>query len=187
MKSYQYILLDWDGNLVKTLQIWLESTVSVLKSHGYNQSEDEVIEILSELADMERRFGIKNIEKIIDEIDGEVKKRLPNVELYPDALYVLENLHSRGKQVALVTSANRHLVFDALEKYNLTTVFDTVITGNDVKHYKPHPEPLEIALKRLGGNKEQAIMIGDTSKDIGAANNTGIDSILFFPPEHKRF
>ena len=30
-------------------------------------------------------------------------------------------------------------------------------------------------------------MIGDTEKDVGAANNAGIDSILFFPPEHKRF
>jgi phosphoglycolate phosphatase-like HAD superfamily hydrolase len=39
----------------------------------------------------------------------------------------------------------------------------------------------------LSGSKQAAIMIGDSDKDLGAANNTGIDSILFYPPEHKKF
>ncbi len=30
-------------------------------------------------------------------------------------------------------------------------------------------------------------MIGDSDKDLGAANNFGIDSVLFYPPEHKKF
>lgn len=30
-------------------------------------------------------------------------------------------------------------------------------------------------------------MIGDSDKDIGAAANLGIDSILFYPPEHEKF
>jgi phosphoglycolate phosphatase-like HAD superfamily hydrolase len=30
-------------------------------------------------------------------------------------------------------------------------------------------------------------MVGDSASDIGAANNAGVDSILFFPPSHSRF
>lgn len=30
-------------------------------------------------------------------------------------------------------------------------------------------------------------MIGDTEKDIAVANNAGIDSVLFYPPEHEEF
>ena len=30
-------------------------------------------------------------------------------------------------------------------------------------------------------------MVGDTDKDLGAAANFGIDSMLFYPPEHEKF
>lgn len=30
-------------------------------------------------------------------------------------------------------------------------------------------------------------MIGDSDKDLGAARNFGIDSVLFYPAEHKKF
>jgi pyrophosphatase PpaX len=65
--------------------------------------------------------------------------------------------------------------------------FSAIVAGNEVQHYKPHPEPLEKGLALLGGDKASAIMIGDTDKDIGAANNLGIDSILFYPKEHEKF
>jgi len=65
--------------------------------------------------------------------------------------------------------------------------FDVVITHEDTEKHKPHAEPLEKALAQLGGNKEKAVMIGDSDKDLGAAKNAGVDSILFYPKEHERF
>jgi phosphoglycolate phosphatase-like HAD superfamily hydrolase len=43
------------------------------------------------------------------------------------------------------------------------------------------------ALERLHAEPDQAIMIGDSDKDIGAATNAGIDSLLFYPAEHQKF
>jgi len=65
--------------------------------------------------------------------------------------------------------------------------FEVIISGDDVDNHKPHPEPLEKALAQLGGTKELAVMIGDSDKDVGAAQNFGVDSILFFPEEHHKF
>ena len=56
--------------------------------------------------------------------------------------------------------------------------FDLVITCDDVKAHKPDPLPLIIALEKLGAEREEAIMIGDTRFDIGCANNAGVDSAL---------
>jgi phosphoglycolate phosphatase-like HAD superfamily hydrolase len=39
----------------------------------------------------------------------------------------------------------------------------------------------------LGAIKGQTIIIGDSDKDLGAAQNVGIDSILCYPPEHTKF
>jgi len=53
-------------------------------------------------------------------------------------------------------------------------LFDVRIGTDDVKNVKPDPEPVLLALERLGVNKEEAIMIGDNSHDIEAGHNAGI-------------
>jgi len=187
MKSYHYILLDWDGNLAKTLDIWFEETKEVLNESGYNPSDASVIKGLAGIRDFASSLGVKDAEGITEEIRQAVFKRLPSVELYPDALFVLESLRSKGKKLALITSGSKHIVTETINKYNLTKMFDVIITKEDVSNHKPHPEPLDLGMKLLGATKNKTIMIGDTDNDIGAANNVGIDSILFFPPEHKKF
>jgi pyrophosphatase PpaX len=62
-----------------------------------------------------------------------------------------------------------------------------IIAADDINNHKPHPEALEKALEQLGGDKQNAVIIGDSDKDIGAAKNAGIDCILFYPDEHKKF
>ena len=64
--------------------------------------------------------------------------------------------------------------------------FETVVASDDTERHKPHPEPLHLALERMHGSAERAVMIGDTEKDIVAASNAGCDSILFYPPEHQQ-
>jgi len=187
MKSYQYILLDWDGNLARTTQIWVNSTIIVLERNKYKHNKQQVLKGLSDLHTFLLELGIKNVEETVEEIRAEVHKLLPGVELYPDALYVLETMKSRSKQLALITTSHRHLINPVLKRFNLTNLFEVVVTRDDVSKPKPHPEPLENAIKQLGASKDQTIMIGDSGADIAAANNAEVDSILFFPPEHERF
>lgn len=132
-------------------------------------------------------LGIKDVDAAITEMDELSKKMLPEVELYPDALYVLEKLKKAGKQTALITTSPRANVIHLLDKYNIHHFFDVIIANEDTEHHKPHPEPLEKALVMLGGSKDAAVMIGDSDKDIEAGSNAGVDSILFYPDAHEKF
>ena len=132
-------------------------------------------------------WGISDPEVAMEEADQIAKKQLPEVALYPDAMAVLQKLHERGKQLALITSSPHENVEHILEKFDIRQFFEVIVAGDDVTNFKPHSEPLEKALALLGGSKSQAVMIGDSDKDLGAARNFGIDSILFYPPEHKKF
>jgi pyrophosphatase PpaX len=188
MKSYQYILFDWDGNLAKTLDIWLLATKAPLESRGIHVTDKTIaIQCFGRPIEGYTELGITDIDAAIVEMDQLAKKLMPEVELYPDALFVLEALKKKGKQIALITTSLRNNVIHLLDKYNLHDFFDVVITHEDTLNHKPHPEPLEKALEELGGDKESAIMIGDSDKDIGAANNAGVDSILFYPDVHEKF
>lgn len=46
--------------------------------------------------------------------------------------------------------------------------FDTVVTLDDVKQPKPDPEPVRLALSRLGCDPSEAIMVGDNYHDVMA-------------------
>lgn len=188
MKNYQYILFDWDGNLAKTLDVWLVATKAPLESRGIQISDKTIaIQCFGRPAEGYTELGITDIDAAITEMDQLAKKLMPEVELYPDALFVLEALKKKGKHTALITTSLRNNVHHLLDKYNLHDFFDIVITNEDTTLHKPHPEPLYKALEQLGGSKEDAIMIGDSDKDIGAAANAGVDSILFYPDAHEKF
>lgn len=188
MKSYQYILLDWDGNLAQTLHIWLDATHAPLSRRGLDVSDELVVKhCFGRPIEGFAELGVTDVDVAIEEMNVRANELLPDVELYPDALYTLEALQKKGKKTALITTSLRENVMPALDKYDVHQFFDVVITNEDTTHHKPHPEPLERALVLLGGNAEEAIMIGDSDKDIDAATNANMDSILFFPDEHKKF
>jgi HAD superfamily hydrolase (TIGR01549 family) len=187
MSKYDYILLDWDGNLAKTLDIWLDIKREILERRSIRLSDEEIAKSFGAPREYFEIWGVRDIDAALEEMDVIAKNRLPGVELYPDALEVLEALKQGGKKMALVTTSLLENVQHILEGYDMLHYFDAIISNRDTERHKPHPEPLEKALELLGGTKEKAIMIGDSDKDLGAGLNAGIDTILFYPPEHKKF
>jgi HAD superfamily hydrolase (TIGR01509 family) len=187
MKLYRYILLDWDGNLAKTLDLWLGAFRIVLNEEGYFPTDHEIASSFGKVDEYFAKLGAQDPTGLFARANAIGAKKLPEVELYPDALEVIQYLKTLNKPMALITSSPRANVEHLLVKYGMQELFEAVIVREDVTYYKPHPESLQTALTRLGGSAVDALMIGDSDKDLGAAVNAGIDSVLFYPPEHKKF
>ena len=186
-KSYQYILLDWDGNLAKTLDLWMDILRDALLRRGVVRDDYELGASLGAFSTYAQNDWHVDFDELWAELNIYAREKLPSVELYPDALEVLKSLDNSGKNLALVTTSKHAVIAPILQKHDLLKYFQVITAGDDVTHRKPHPEPLEVALNELGGTRGSAIMVGDTDKDIEAANNFGCDSILFYPPEHEKF
>ncbi|MGZ6004907.1 MAG: HAD family hydrolase [Candidatus Saccharimonadales bacterium] len=188
MKNYQYILLDWDGNLAKTLDVWLEACRIPLEKRGLKLSDTEIAASFGIFEEQVKKWGLAaEVDTIADEADEIAALKLSHVELYPDALEVLGRLKELGKLTAVVTTSMHSQIKDALSNHNMLGLFDAIIAWDDTTNHKPHAEPIEKALEALGGSKEQAIMVGDTEKDILAGQNAGIDTVLYYPAEHTKF
>lgn len=194
MKRYKYVLLDWDGNLARTLDIWLAALKTSLEKRGHSFSDEQIGANFTLFKTRMEELGVEDVDAMVNEADETATITVPNVELYPGALITLETLQKNGLQVALVTTSRHEQIDILLEKYHMRGLFDVVVCGDDVANHKPHPESIEKALSLLqlfGGNnadiRAQAIMVGDSGSDIGAANSAGVDSVLFFPKEHSKF
>jgi len=91
---------------------------------------------------------------------------------------VLEAVQRAGLAQVLVTAKGQWASHFSLQHEGLLDYFDFVVTGTDVKHYKPHPESLLVALARLRVEASRAVYIGDSRGDILAARAAGITPVL---------
>lgn len=48
---------------------------------------------------------------------------------------------------------------------------------DDTERHKPHPEPLQLALERLGADPAGSVYIGDAVVDVQAAHAAGLPAI----------
>jgi pyrophosphatase PpaX len=191
MKHYDYILLDWDGNIAHTLDLWPDALGEVMQKRGYNLTREQLVEStwgFVAYVTKNTNISLEEATKAMAEAGEIVVSRAPDVELFPDAPEVLKELKDSGKHLALITTSERRMVMPALEKYNILDLFETIISDDDIEkaERKPNPKPLLMALERMGGTPDKAIMVGDRDKDIVGGHNAGTDSVLFCSVEHQK-
>lgn len=80
-------------------------------------------------------------------------------------------------RLALVTTRDREAVARFLQMNGLDGLFDAVITRDDVRRLKPHPEPILLAAQRLGLAPQECLMVGDTAVDIQAGGAAGARTV----------
>jgi pyrophosphatase PpaX len=90
---------------------------------------------------------------------------------------LVARLEERGHPIGIVTSKADYLAERALAWVGLIGHVDVVIGADSVTRHKPHPEPVLVALERLGASRETAIFVGDSPHDIASGNAAGVRTI----------
>jgi pyrophosphatase PpaX len=99
------------------------------------------------------------------------------IKEYPGTTAVLENLHSRGIAMGIVTSKGDELARRGLELTGLARYLPVVVGADSVTKHKPEPEPVLLALERLGVAADDALMLGDSPHDISSGNAAGVHTV----------
>jgi pyrophosphatase PpaX len=90
---------------------------------------------------------------------------------------LLVRLKDEGRRLGIVTAKRRKTVALAFDQIPLEHLFETVVGGDETQRHKPDPEPLLLALERLGANAEDTAYVGDAPFDVKAAKAAGVFSI----------
>jgi pyrophosphatase PpaX len=90
---------------------------------------------------------------------------------------VLVRLKDEGRRLGIVTAKRRQTVELAFARIPIEHLFETVIGGDETKKHKPDPEPLLLALERLGAAPDEAVYVGDAPFDVKAAKAAGLYSV----------
>lgn len=173
------MLFDLDGTLVDSERLWLDAIRSRLETSGMPVSAAllarfeglstvdaaSALIAVGGLAGSETEVADELEELTIDAFAG----RLPWIRGAEEAL---GSLRRAGIPLALVTSSTRRWVAAVAETVALGT-FDVVVTADDVRHTKPHPEPYLRATDLLGVDPGSCLVFEDSAVGVRAAIGAG--------------
>lgn len=188
-KNYNAYFFDWDGTLCQSLQVW----IPLLRQKFQERYDIELTDrqLGSCLGDWNYIYslGVPKAEELQFRHEAETAAygKYVMTDLYDHVKPLLSDLRHRNKKTALITSSKRRPIEETLAHHGLADLFDLIVSADDVREHKPDPEGILFALDHFGLRKDQAVMLGDTDKDLGAARNAGVDSILFYPVSHEPF
>ncbi|MBD8027805.1 pyrophosphatase PpaX [Ureibacillus sp. Re31] len=171
------LLFDFDGTLLDTNELILQTFMHVLEERFPGQyspkdcmnfmgpSLKETFEQLTpneveEMIAKYRQWNETHHDELVKEFDGVIP--------------TLEQLKEQGIRLAIVSTKRNETIEKGLKLMGAKHLFEFWIGTDDVKRVKPDPEPVLLALERLGVSKEDAMMIGDNYHDIQAGKNAGV-------------
>lgn len=182
----QAILFDMDGVLYDSMPAHARSWQQTFEEFGFKSTTfDEfflhegrigasTITLVFE-RERKRKPSAQEIKKIYSR-KTELFYRYNSGDTIPHAKEVLEAVKSEGYLPLLVTGSGQPSLLERLEtKFPNTFCPKTMVTGHDVQHGKPHPEPYLMALQKGGDlHPNQTIVIENAPMGVESAHRAGI-------------
>lgn len=176
------VLFDLDGTLIDTIDLLLRSVRHAFEGWPGRKPTDEawirgigtpLVSQLGEYTNTEAE--LTHLLERYRAYQHEHHDRL--TRCYDHVPDVVRQLSERGYPLAVVTSkasaiARRSLGFVGLEPY-----FDTVVGFDDTTRHKPDPDPVIVAIDRLGTTAARAAFVGDSPHDILAGRAAGVMTV----------
>ena len=175
------VIFDMDGVITNTMPDHFRAWNKVFSTYGLHMTHMDVykregqkgLQSVKEIfAERKIPFHLAQARKILQEKE-KLFKAIVKRRFVPGSRRLLHDLHRKGIRLALVTGTARHELRRILP-HHLTILFEVIVTGSDVRHGKPHPEPFLKALKKLGLNSSHAVVIENASFGIRAAKAAGL-------------
>jgi pyrophosphatase PpaX len=110
-----------------------------------------------------RAFNVANHDQLAKPFDG--------VEA------VVRELRARDYLIGVVTSKSRELAKRGLNLCSLDGLIDEAVFLEDSDRHKPDPQPIQVALDRLGARADRAAYVGDSPHDIAAGRAAGVRTV----------
>jgi phosphoglycolate phosphatase len=183
------VIFDLDGTLIDSVGDIADALNPALEGAGLRRfSDDEVRLMVGGGAGVliQRALAAQAIEPDATLSDWLYSKLLERYRLasvarttiYPGALELLSDLVERGIKLGICTNKPAGITEDVLRKLELYERFRAVVGATDGMPKKPDPAMVHATLMALGVSAHDAVVIGDSIADVGAARAAGIPIVL---------
>jgi HAD superfamily hydrolase (TIGR01509 family) len=187
------IIFDLDGVLVSTKDLHYEALNSALEEvdSKYVISRQDHLKTFDGLKSSEKLDMLTKDRGLPQELHSQIWNRKQELTIQqlqhikPDQFIkmTLRELRRRGYKLACCSNAIRRSVLTILSKLDLIEQLDLIISNEDVKQGKPHPEMYWKAMSIMGVLPEETLIVEDSPAGLLAASRSRADVLRVDTPK----
>jgi pyrophosphatase PpaX len=178
---FRIVLFDLDGTLIDSGPIILASMQHAVRTVlGRDIPPDELGMTIGGQGIVAQMQAIdaEHADALLDAYKEHNDGLHETLEAFDELVALLPGLKAEGRKLGIVTAKRHRTVGLALHRFPaLEEAFDVVVAHEDTERHKPDAEPVLLAVEKLHGTTAEAVYIGDSPFDIGAAKAAGVYSV----------
>jgi pyrophosphatase PpaX len=193
MPKFTTVLFDLDGTLIDSVRLILDSYHHTLAAHREPPRSDEYwLAGLGTPLRVQFQPWAHDPERLDAMVATYREYNLTHhdsmVTAYPGIVEEVLAIKRAGYRTGLVTSKNKPGALKGLRLVGLAEAMELIVGADDVVNPKPHPEPLQLALRQLGEPAGSALYVGDSVHDMESGRAAGVKTgaVLWGPFERSQ-
>jgi HAD superfamily hydrolase (TIGR01509 family) len=174
--SFRAVIFDLDGVLADSEPWWNQIDAQLLADYSVNYHGEYHQNVLG----VSYRLAVdfyKNAFRICVPVEELMRRRgeiateffANRIGLFPSVKATLEQLRDMKLRLAVATSSVAASARPFLERTEIRSFFDVIVTGDEVQRGKPHPDIYLRAADKLGIVPEACLVIEDALSGVTAA------------------
>ncbi|UZP02023.1 HAD family phosphatase [Clostridium botulinum] len=180
-------IFDMDGVIIDSEPIHRQVHGEIMNTLGINISKGELALYAGATNEyiftkLKERYGIKKSVSELMEYKSKLiinKVKEESLEPINGIRELLNALRKNNIKIAIGSSSPRSLIEAVIDKFNLHSAFDCIVSGEEVERSKPYPDVYIEVSKKLGINPEKCIVVEDSHNGVQAAKSAGMKCIGF--------
>jgi HAD superfamily hydrolase (TIGR01509 family) len=174
---------------MNTEGVHIDSIKKAFKQLGFDVLEEDIPHIIGHSYEVYKHYFHKKWDYNFDEYRAIQKEiylaNLDKAEIFTHTTDLIKRLHDKKVPIAVTTSASRENTLLVLEKAGIGGLFEVIVSKEDCKNLKPHPEPYLLTAEKLGINPKFCVVIEDTALGVQSAKEAGMMCIAI-PNEYTK-
>ena len=181
-------IFDMDGTIFDTEKFYYQTWLDIAKKEGFDfgledkvrlsgKQSKESIAYMVENFSMDEKEAIrirKNLNELRDKKFNELDYSLKKPGLLNLLLYLREN----NKNIALASSSIKSRIDFLLDREEVRDYFDEIISSDDITKGKPDPQIFNLAMEKIGADKNKTYIIEDSLAGVKAAKKSEAKVVL---------
>ena len=177
------IVFDLDGVLIEAKQLHYEALNDALNRHSPNciiswnehLSKYDGLKTKQKLEMLSKEKGFdRDLHNVVWEEKQKItNEKLKNMSPHSNLIDLLKKLSEDGFKIACCSNSIRKTVLTVLSKLDIIEYFDQILSNEDVKNSKPHPEIYWKVISEMGVIAEETLIVEDSPTGLTAAFKSG--------------